>query len=81
MDDEVKTEEIAQEGIYEDADTRADIIAECHNALECLDMIDASLISKKAVQQIKNIRRRSLDILDYYIKEIHDEIFEEDDED
>ena len=70
--------EQVEEIIYEDSDTRYDIISECHTALASLEMLDPSMLGKKAERQVRNIRRRCLDVLDYYVKELHDEIFEED---
>lgn len=76
------SEEIEQEDpqgvVYEECDTRLEIINECHTALSSLEMLDPSMLGKKAERQVRNIRRRCLDVLDYYIKELHDEIFEED---
>ena len=72
-------ETIEEEVHYEDYDTRNEIILQCYNALASVEMIDTY---DKTMQRKKDrIRRKALDVIDYYINEIHAEIFDEDKED
>jgi hypothetical protein len=65
-----------QEVFYEDYDTRAEIINQCYSALTAIEYVDP--YDKKGQEQKNRIKQRVLDVLDYYISEIHAEIFDED---
>jgi hypothetical protein len=67
-------EEIAEEVIYEEYDTRGEILLHCYNAIAATEMVDTFI--KKEIKQKENIKRKSLDVIEYYIKEIHAEIFD-----
>jgi hypothetical protein len=75
MDGNENIEEI----YYEEADTRGQILLHCYNAIAATDMLDVYV--KKEVAKKENIRRKALDVIDYYISEIHAEIFDETNED
>jgi hypothetical protein len=65
-----------QEVFYEDYDTRAEIISQCYYALSSIEFLDP--YDKKGQAQKNRIKQR---VLDYYISEIHAEIFDETNED
>jgi hypothetical protein len=67
-------QEIAEEVIYEEYDTRGEILLHCYNAIAATEMVDTYL--KKEIKQKENIKRKALDVIEYYIKEIHAEIFD-----
>jgi len=67
-------EEIAEEVVYEEYDTRGEILLHCYNAIAATEMVDTFI--KKEIKQKENIKRKSLDVIEYYIKEIHAEIFD-----
>jgi len=67
-------QEIAEEVVYEEYDTRGEILLHCYNAIAATEMVDTFI--KKEIKQKENIKRKSLDVIEYYIKEIHAEIFD-----
>jgi hypothetical protein len=67
-------EELAEEVVYEEYDTRGEILLHCYNAIAATEMVDTFI--KKEIKQKENIKRKSLDVIEYYIKEIHAEIFD-----
>jgi hypothetical protein len=67
-------EEAEEELYYEDYDTRAEVINQCHYALTAIEYVDP--YDKKGQEQKNRIKRKALDVLDYYISEIHAEIFD-----
>lgn len=72
-------EENIEEIFYEEADTRGQILLHCYNAIAATDMLDSYV--KKDIAKKENIRRKALEVIDYYISEIHAEIFDENNED
>jgi hypothetical protein len=68
-----ENEEI-EEILYEYPDTRGEIMLHCYNAIAATEMIDAYLTSQ--IEQKDNIKKKSLDVIEYYINEIHAEIFD-----
>ena len=64
-----------QEVFYEDYDTRAEIISQCYSALTAIEYVDP--YDKKGQEQKNRIKRKALEVIDYYISEIHAEIFDE----
>ena len=64
-----------QEVFYEDYDTRAEIISQCYYALTAIEYVDP--YDKKGQEQKNRIKRKALEVIDYYISEIHAEIFDE----
>jgi hypothetical protein len=71
----MEEEEAEAEVYYEDYDTRAEVINQCHSALTAIEYVDP--YDKKGQEQKNRIKRKALDVLDYYISEIHAEIFDE----
>jgi hypothetical protein len=65
-----------EEVFYEDYDTRAEIISQCYSALTAIEYVDP--YDKKGQEQKNRIKRKALEVIDYYISEIHAEIFDED---
>jgi len=61
--------------VYEDYDTRGEIIVQCYNSLMAIDLIDT--YDRKMQQKKDRTRRKALEVIDYYISEIHAEIFDE----
>lgn len=70
---------MVEEVFYEDFDTRGEVIAQCYNAISAIDLIDT--YDRKMQQKKDAIRRKALDVIDYYVSEIHAEIFDETNED
>ena len=77
MSDE-KEPEVTEEIEWEDAETttRSDLISCAYYAINAVDEIDLTLISKIEANKIKKIRRQSLDIIAEVINELHAEIFD-----
>jgi len=77
MSDE-KEPEITEEIEWEEAETttRSDLISCAYYAINAVDEIDLTLISKIEANKIKKIRRQSLDIIAEVINELHAEIFD-----
>lgn len=74
MTNTIGTEEELEDMVYEYPDTRGDILLHCFNAISAVEMLDPytkALIDKKA-----SIQSKCLEVIDYYISEIHAEIFD-----
>ena len=69
-------EEIFENMEFEAADTRYEIISMCNSALNSVEGFDTGMISKEDVFKIKEIRRKSLALIDLHIGMIYDENFE-----
>jgi hypothetical protein len=61
---------------FEAADTRYEIISMCNSALNSVEGFDTGMISKEDAFKIKEIRRKSLALIDLHIGMIYDENFE-----
>ena len=61
---------------FEQADTRYEIISMCNQALSSVEGFDIGMISKEDAFKIKEIRRKSLALIDLHIGMIYDENFE-----
>lgn len=59
---------------YEPYDTRAEVISQCHYALSAIEYVDP--YDKVGQEQKNRIKQKALEVLDYYISEIHAEIFD-----
>lgn len=68
--------EIVEEVYYEDADTRAEILLQCYNAIAAVDTVDPYSVEDR--ERKRNVQIKCLQIIDYYITEIHEEIFYDD---
>lgn len=77
MSDE-KEPEVTEEIEWEEAETttRSDLISCAYYAINAVDEIDLTLVSKIEANKIKKIRRQSLDIIAEVINELHAEIFD-----
>jgi len=49
-------EEIAEEVVYEEYDTRGEILLHCYNAIAAAEMVDTYL--KKEIKQKENIKKK-----------------------
>lgn len=58
---------------YETSPT--EIIASCFNALTALDGLEGGIITEIERNRIRRIRRKSLQLLDYSVNELHEEVF------
>ena len=61
---------------FEPADTRYERISMCNNALNAVEGFDTGMVSKEDAFKIKEIRRKSLALIDLHIGMIYDENFE-----
>jgi hypothetical protein len=61
---------------FEQADTRYEIISMCNSALNSVEGFDTGMISKEDAFKIKEIRRKSLALIDLHIGMIYDENFD-----
>ena len=69
-------EDIFENMEFEAADTRYEIISMCNSALNSVEGYDTGMISKEDAFKIKEIRRKSLALIDFHIGMIYDENFE-----
>jgi hypothetical protein len=72
----MKKEDIFEHMEFEPADTRYEIISMCNSALNSVEGFDTGMISKEDAFKIKEIRRKSLALIDLHIGMIYDENFE-----
>jgi hypothetical protein len=68
-----ENEEI-EEILYEYPDTRGEIMLHCYNAIAAAEMVDSYMSGQQ--EQKDNIKAKALDVIEYYINEIHAEIFD-----
>jgi len=61
---------------FEPADTRFEIISMCNQALNSIEGFDTGMISKEDAFKIKEIKRKSLALIDLHIGMMYDENFE-----
>lgn len=69
-------EDIFENMEFEAADTRYEIISMCNQALNSVESFDTGMISKEDAFKIKEIKRKSLALIDLHIGMIYDENFE-----
>jgi hypothetical protein len=69
-------EEIFEHIEFEPADTRYEIISMCNSALSSVEGFDTGMISKEDAFKIKEIKRKSLALIDLHIGMIYDENFD-----
>jgi len=69
-------EDIFENMEFEPADTRYEIISMCNSALNAVEGFDTGMINKEDAFKIKEIRRKSLALIDLHIGMIYDENFE-----
>jgi hypothetical protein len=68
-----ESEEI-EEILYEYPDTRGEIMLHCYNAIAAAEMVDSYMAVQQ--EQKDNIKAKALDVIEYYMAEIHAEIFD-----
>ena len=68
-------EDIFENMEFEAADTRYEIISMCNSALNAVEGFDIGMISKEDAFKIKEIRRKSLALIDLHIGMMYDENF------
>lgn len=76
-------EEVEQEEIPEvdvEYTTRADYISCAYYSISAVEGLDTGIMTKEDAKRIKRIMRKSLRIIDDCINEMHDELFEDDEE-
>lgn len=72
-------EEVWEGAEYEEPDRRSEIIASCLNAISAAEYYDSGLESAGDIKRIKDIRKMSLKLIHYYITEMYNEHFEDED--
>jgi hypothetical protein len=60
---------------FEAADTRYEIISMCNQALNAVEGFDTGMISKEDAFKIREIKRKSLALIDLQIGMLYDENF------
>jgi hypothetical protein len=85
MDNEIEptVEQLEQEEIPEvdiEYTTRVDYISCAYYSISAVEGLDTGIMSKEDAKRIKRILRKSLRIIDDCINEMHDELFEDDED-
>jgi len=83
MEQEPTPEEIEQEQVPEvdvEYTTRADYISCAYYAIASVEGLDTGIMTKEDAKRIKRILRKSLRIIDDCINEMHDELFEDEED-
>ena len=76
--EEVEKEEIPE--IDVEYTTRTDYISCAYYAISAVEGLDTGIMTKEDAKRIKRIMRKSLRIIDDCINEMHDELFEDDED-
>lgn len=69
-------EDIFENMMFEQCDTRYEIISMCNQALNSVEGFDTGMTSKEDAFKIKEIRRKCLALIDLHIGMMYDENFE-----
>ena len=69
-------EDIFENMEFEQCDTRYEIISMCNSALNSVEGFDTGMISKEDAFKIKEIKRKSLALIDLQIGMLYDENFD-----
>lgn len=69
-------EDVFENMEFEPVDTRYEIISMCNQALSSVEGFDTGMISKEDAFKIKEIKRKSLALIDLHIGMMYDENFE-----
>ena len=83
MEQEPTPEQIEQEEVPEvdvEYTTRSDYIGCAYYAISAVEGLDTGIMTKEDAKRIKRILRKSLRIIDDCINEMHDELFEDDED-
>lgn len=62
---------------YEQAESRAEIIATCHYALASIELYDYAMLDEESKMRIENIKRKALILIDGFLDEIYYENYED----
>lgn len=68
---------MSDEFVYEEAESRSEIIATCHYALACADFFDSAMLDDEDKKRVENIKRMSLILVEGYLSEIYYESYED----
>ncbi len=71
-------EETEEEEIEVELTTRAEYIQSAYFAISSVESLDTGIMTKEDARRIKRIIRRSIEIIDDCIQELHNEIYEDD---
>lgn len=77
MEQSTNQTENLEEFIYEEGETRGEIISICNYALATCDYYDYSMMSREDKDRIDNIRRMALILVEGFLSEIYYENYEE----
>jgi hypothetical protein len=69
-------EDIFENMVFEQCDTRYEIISMCNQALNSVEGFDTGMTSKEDTYKIKEIKRKCLALIDLHIGMMYDENFE-----
>ena len=73
-------EEELEEEVEVETTTRSDYITAAYFAISSVEGMDTQIMTREDSKRIKRIIRKSIKIIDDCISEMHDELFEEDEE-
>jgi hypothetical protein len=68
---------MSEEIVYEESESRAEIIATCHYALASVEFFDFAMLDEESKMRIENIKRKSLILIDGFLDEIYYENYED----
>ena len=63
--------------MYEESESRAEIIATCHYALASIESYDYAMLDEESKMRIDNIKRKALILIDGFLDEIYYENYED----
>ena len=68
---------MTDEIVYEESESRAEIIATCHYALASIELYDFAMMDEESKIRIESIKRKALILIDGFIDEIYYENYED----
>jgi len=68
---------MSEEIVYEESESRAEIIATCHYALASIELYDYAMLDEESKIRIDNIKRKALILIDGFLDEIYYENYED----
>jgi hypothetical protein len=68
---------MSEEIMYEESESRAEIIATCHYALASIESYDYAMLDEESKMRIDNIKRKALILIDGFLDEIYYENYED----
>jgi hypothetical protein len=68
---------MSEEIVYEESESRAEIIATCHYALASIESYDYAMLDEESKMRIDNIKRKALILIDGFLDEIYYENYED----